>query len=159
MQVGAGRARAWDSKTRGPAGARVLVACTTALVCLPHLLRRLGTRCQALCVTSYLLPTPAADNGEEAAAAGTITPRAVGSRQASARGSPQPATSSPAKPSSPTSSDGCRCDATERRFSVKGNWLHGDKRIQLRLRIAEPTGKGDMCTKHCLGHKHAEALC
>ena len=42
---------------------------------------------------------------------------------------------------SPTSSDGCRCDATERRFLVKGSWMDGDKRIQLRLRICEPTGK------------------
>lgn len=67
-----------------------------------------------------------------------------GSRQASKgatpHGSPRPAPSSPAKPGSPTSSDGCRCDATERRFVVKGDWLDLDKRVQLRLRICEPSG-------------------
>lgn len=86
-----------------------------------------------------LCPFPA-DGGEDVEG-GASTPRIVLSRQASPHGSPQPACASPAKPSSPTSSDGCRCDATERRFAVKGNWLDGDKRIQLRLRICEPTGK------------------
>ena len=92
-------------------------------------------------------PAPLADNGEDAvaAASGLASPAAAtGSRQASQggtpQGSPRLAPSSPAKPGSPTSSDGCRCDATERRFVVKGDWLDLDKRVQLRLRICEPSG-------------------
>lgn len=92
----------------------------------------------------------AVDNGEDGAAAAAAAARAgslgPGSRQASTQatplGSPPGGPSSPAKPpgSPAASSDGCRCDATERRFSVKGDWLEVDKRVQLRLRICEPSG-------------------
>jgi hypothetical protein len=102
----------------------------------------MGSRSSAL---PHLLRS--ADNGEDAvaAASGLASPGAApGSRQASKgatpQGSPRQAPSSPAKPGSPTSSDGCRCDATERRFIVKGDWLDLDKRVQLRLRICEPSG-------------------
>ena len=84
------------------------------------------------------------------------------SRQASPLGSPQLPPASPGKPGSPTSSDGCRCDATERRFLVKGSWMDGDKRIQLRLRICEPTGKprsGAACLQACLQARAPSGPC
>lgn len=97
------------------------------------------------CAVACLAAAPA-DNGEDAAAeaaSGAPSP-APGSRQASKQptpfDSPRLAPSSPVKPGSPASSDGCRCDATERRFSVKGDWLEDDSRVQLRLRICEPCG-------------------
>lgn len=104
---------------------------------------------RVLPLCDHIVPSLAvrADNGEDAvaAASGMASPgAAAGSQQASKggtpQGSPRPAPSSPVKPGSPTSSDGCRCDATERRFVVKGDWLDLDKRVQLRLRICEPSG-------------------
>lgn len=94
-----------------------------------------------------------ADGGDEELAGSP----AVRSRQASKQASPggSPGAASPTKPGSPTSSDsdGCRCESTERRFFVKGDWLDGDKRIQLRLRICEPTGERRSslaCLRRCI---------
>jgi hypothetical protein len=77
------------------------------------------------------------EGGSSGAASPTGAPR---SHQASRRGSPR-GDASPPKPGSPSGSEGCRCDATERRFTVRGDWLEVGKRVQLRLRICEPTGE------------------